>query len=133
MIIKKGSEATFEKGDAARFTGEVHLDPGLAAPNGSGNVVVVHFSPGARTHWHTHPGGQYLYGLSGRGWVRSRDEAGVALLPGDILYVEPGEEHFHGGTLETSLVHFAVNGGGAPEWGDAVDDEEYRKGMPAPR
>ena len=128
MIVKKGSETGFEQGDAARFTGEVHMNPGVNAPDGSAGVVVVHFSPGARTHWHSHPAGQFLYAVSGRGWVRSRDEAGHEMLPGDIVYVEPGEEHFHGGTDVSPLVHLAVNGGGTPDWGDAVSDEEYAKG-----
>jgi quercetin dioxygenase-like cupin family protein len=123
----KAREAAFEKGDAARFTGEVWLRPGPAAADGT-NVGVVHFAPGARTHWHAHPGGQFLYGLSGRGRVRSRGGPGQVLEPGDILLVPAGEWHFHGGAPDSPLVHFVVNGGGAPEWGDPVTDGDYDDG-----
>jgi quercetin dioxygenase-like cupin family protein len=77
------------------------------------NVGVVHFSPGSRTHWHQHPGGQFLYGVAGRGRVRSRGGSGRILEPGDVIHVGPGEWHFHGGMRDTPMVHIAVNGGGS--------------------
>ena len=93
------------------------------------NVGIVHFSPGARTHWHAHPGGQFLYGLTGRGRVRSRGGPGHVLEPGDIVHVPAGEWHFHGGAPDSPVVHVAVNGGGAPEWGDPVTDQDYGEGF----
>jgi quercetin dioxygenase-like cupin family protein len=128
MDVSKAVEGTFERGDEARFTGEVWLRTTLTDETGT-NVGVVHFSPGSRTHWHRHPGGQFLYGVSGRGRVRTRDQAGHALEPGDVVHVGPEEWHFHGGTDETPLVHVAVNGGGAPDWGEPVSDEEYGEGF----
>ena len=71
----------YQEGDAARFTGRVWLGPGLPSTGGTG-MTVVHFSAGARTHWHAHPGGQLLYGVSGRGRVRSRGGPGHTLTPG---------------------------------------------------
>jgi len=91
--------------------------------------VIVHFSPRARTHWHRHPGGQFLFGLAGRGRVRSRGEPGHVLEPGDVVHVAPGEWHFHGGGPDSPLVHVAVNGGGDAEWGEPVTDEEYDEGF----
>ena len=85
--------------------------------------------PGARTHWHQHPGGQFLYGVAGRGRVRSRGEAGRVLEPGDVIHVGGGEWHFHGAGRETPMVHVAVNGGGAPEWGEPVSDADYDEGF----
>jgi quercetin dioxygenase-like cupin family protein len=126
--ISKGSEGSFERGDEGRFTGEVWLRSTLATDDGT-NVGVVHFSPGARTHWHRHPGGQFLFGVTGRGRVRTRGETGHVLVPGDVIHVGPDEWHFHGGTPETPLVHVAVNGGGAPDWGEPVGDEEYGEGF----
>ncbi len=70
----------YQEGDAARFTGRVWLGPGLPSTGGTG-MTVVHFSAGARTHWHAHPGGQLLYGVSGRGRVRSRGGPGHTLTP----------------------------------------------------
>jgi quercetin dioxygenase-like cupin family protein len=118
----------FERGDAGRFTGEVWLRSTAAAADGT-NLGIVHFSAGARTHWHRHPGGQFLYALSGRGRVRSRGEDGHVLLPGDAVYVGLDEWHFHGGDADAPMAHVAVNGGGAPEWGDPVTDEEYAEGF----
>ena len=128
MDIARASGGTFERGDDGRFAGEVWLRGTLSAPDGS-NVGIVHFSPRARTHWHRHPGGQFLYGVSGRGRVRTQGAAGHVLEAGDVIHVGPQEWHFHGGTSETPVVHVAVNGGGAPEWGDPVTDEEYGEGF----
>ena len=128
MEIARAAEGAFERGDDGRFTGEVWLRGTLTAEDGT-NIGVVHFSPGARTHWHRHPAGQFLYAVTGRGRVRTRGEAGHVLEPGDVIQVGPDAWHFHGGTDETPLVHVAVNGGGAPEWGDPVTDEEFAEGF----
>jgi quercetin dioxygenase-like cupin family protein len=128
MQISSASEGAFEQGDAGRFSGEVWLRSTVTADEGTG-IGVVHFAPGARTHWHRHPGGQFLYAVSGRGRVRTRGEAGHVLEPGDVVHVGPEEWHFHGGTPSTPLVHVAVNGGGAPEWAEPVTDAEYEDGF----
>ena len=128
MRVARSSEGTYGAGDEARFTGEVYLRSTLAAEDGT-NVGIVHFSPRARTHWHRHPGGQFLFGLAGRGRVRSRGEPGHVLEPGDVVHVAPGEWHFHGGGPDSPLVHVAVNGGGDAEWGEPVTDEEYDEGF----
>ena len=128
METARASDGAFERGDEARFTGEVWLRSMLTADDAT-NIGVVHFSPTARTRWHRHPGGQFLYGVSGRGRVRSRGEAGHVLEPGDVIHVAPDEWHFHGGTPDSPLVHLAVNGGGVPEWGEPVADGDYDEGF----
>ena len=128
MDIARAADGTFTKGDAGRFAGEVWLRSTVTIADGT-NIGVVHFAPGARTHWHRHQGGQFLYGVSGRGRVRSRGEAGHVLEPGDVIHVGSDEWHFHGGTPSTPVVHVAVNGLGAPEWGDPVTDEEFDEGF----
>ena len=128
MRVARSSEALYGEGDEARFTGEVYLRSTLATEDGT-NVGIVHFSPRARTRWHRHPGGQFLFGLTGRGRVRSRAERGHVLEPGDLVHVAPGEWHFHGGGPDSPLVHVAVNGGGDAEWGEPVTDEEYEEGF----
>lgn len=128
MDVAEASAGGFTKGDEGRFTGEVWLRSTLRAEDGT-DIGIVHFSPGARTRWHRHAGGQFLYGVSGRGRVRTRGEPGHVLEPGDVVRVGSDEWHFHGGTPESPLVHVAVNGGGAPEWGEPVTEEEYAEGF----
>jgi quercetin dioxygenase-like cupin family protein len=128
MEVAAAQDGTFKRGDEQRFTGEVWLRGTLTASDGT-DVGVVQFSPGARTRWHRHPGGQFLYGLSGRGRVRTRGESGHILDPGDVIYVGPDEWHFHGGTPDTPLVHVAINGGGSPDWSEPVTDDEYGEGF----
>lgn len=123
------AEGPYQQGDAATFTGRVWLSPGLQANGGTGTMTVVHFSAGARTHWHAHRGGQLLYGVSGRGRVRSRGGAGHTLTPGDIVHIPPGEWHFHGGAPDSPMAHVSVNLGGPPGWGDPVTDQEYAEGF----
>jgi quercetin dioxygenase-like cupin family protein len=128
METSKASERRFEQGDAARFTGEVSLASTVTDAQGT-SVGVVHFAGGARTHWHRHPGGQFLIGISGLGRVRTRDQVGHVLLPGDVIHASSDEWHFHGGSPDAPMAHYAVNGGGAPEWGEPVSDEEYAAGF----
>jgi quercetin dioxygenase-like cupin family protein len=106
----------------ATFTGTVHMDPVLAADGVMVNNVV--FTPGARTHWHRHPGGQLLVVTAGRGIVASRSGEVHMLAPGDVVWTEPGEEHWHGGCRDSLLVHTAVSHG-TTQWHDAVADEDY--------
>ncbi len=128
MDIARAAEGSYEPGDAGRFTGHVTLRGTLRDDDGT-NIGVVHFGPGARTHWHHHPGGQFLYAVTGRGRVRTRGEAGHVLEPGDVIHVDPGEWHFHGGTPDSPLVHVAINGGGDAIWGEPVTDAEYDEGF----
>ncbi len=128
MEIARAADGAYEHGDAGRFTGEVSLRGTLRAEDDT-NVGIVHFAAGARTHWHHHTGGQFLYAVAGRGRVRSRGETGHVLVPGDVIRVAAGEWHFHGGTPDSPLVHVAINGGGDAVWGDPVTDEEYEEGF----
>jgi quercetin dioxygenase-like cupin family protein len=128
MEVAPSEDATWEEGDAARFTGQVSLRGTITADDGT-NVGVVRFAAGARTHWHRHPGGQFLYCLEGSGRVRTRGEDGHNLRPGDVIHVGPAEWHFHGGSRDGSMTHVAVNGGGAPDWGDPVSDDEFDEGF----
>jgi quercetin dioxygenase-like cupin family protein len=128
MDVARGSGGAFERGDDARFSGEVWLRSALTAEDGT-SVALVHFSPGARTRWHRHPGGQFLFAVTGRGRVRSKGGSGHVLEPGDVIHVAGDEWHFHGGAPDAPMIHVAVNGGGAPDWGDPVTDEEYGEGF----
>src|SRR5580698_5023823 len=91
--------AATAKGPAVTFTGDVWVDPitrGL--PPSQLSVAAVRFSPGARSAWHSHDGGQTLYVTDGRGLVQVRGQDAVVLNAGDAAYAPDGEEHWHGAT-----------------------------------
>ncbi len=111
------------------FTGTVFID-GIRNPDDQSAVACVHvrFAPGARTAWHTHPKGQTLYVTDGIGLVATR--TGVQeIRPGDVVYIEPGEEHWHGATPERFMAHVALqeadDQGQLVTWLDHVADADY--------
>ena len=112
------------------FTGTVYIDP-IAAPSGPSRIqaVSVHFTPGARTAWHTHPNGQTIYVTEGICLCQSRGAPIEMIRPGDRVFFEPGEEHWHGATPNRFMTHVAMQqageGGSAVTWGEHVSDEEY--------
>ncbi len=123
MGARMETDAPYDRGDEARFTGEVRIGPRLAGAGG--NAHLVEFAPGARTRWHSHVGGQFLFGVAGRGLVGSKQGGVEPIGPGDAISVAPGEVHWHGAAPDAPLTHFAVNLGGDPEWLGPVTDEEY--------
>jgi quercetin dioxygenase-like cupin family protein len=112
------------------FTGTVHLDP-VATPSGTSRVSAtsVHFAPGARTAWHTHPNGQTIWVTEGIGVAQRRGEPIEVIRPGDRVFFEPGEEHWHGATANRFMTHVAIlqvdDEGNTAAWGEHVTDEEY--------
>jgi quercetin dioxygenase-like cupin family protein len=113
------------KGPADWFTGDVYIDP-IVQPQGQSqlNIGAVHFTPGARTAWHSHDGGQTLYVTEGRGLVQSRGEDVVELWPGDVHYTPDAHEHWHGATHQHFMTHISITQGPAT-WGEHVTDAEY--------
>lgn len=105
------------------FTGEVWADPVLAAKDGP-NILNVFFTPGARTHWHSHEHGQLLHVTTGSGLVCAAGESPQALGAGDVVWAPAGEVHWHGAAPTTSLGHLAVSFG-VTSWHEAVTPEEY--------
>src|SRR5437588_627369 len=112
------------------FTGNVYIDA-IAAPTGPARAAAasVHFTPGARTAWHTHPCGQTIYVTEGIGRCQRRGGPVEEIAPGDRVYFEPGEEHWHGAAPTRFMTHIAiqeVDESGSPvTWGEHVSDEEY--------
>ena len=113
------------KGPSDWFTGDVWIDP-IVQPEGDVplNIGAVHFTPGARTAWHAHDGGQTLYVTEGRGHVQSRGEEVVEIRPGDVHVTPDGQEHWHGATHDHFMTHISITRG-APTWGEHVTDAEY--------
>ena len=113
------------KGPADRFTGDVYLDPLARGQEPSGLIVnAVHFTPGARTAWHAHLGGQTLYVTEGRGLVQSRGDRIVEIRPGEVIYTPDREEHWHGAAPDHFMTHLSLTEGAAL-WGEHVTDSEY--------
>src|SRR5438132_3363244 len=112
------------------FTGSVHIDA-VAIPSDASrvNASSVHFSPGARTAWHTHPNGQTIYVTEGAGLCQRRGGPVEMIRPGDRVFFEPGEEHWHGATPNRFMTHLAMlqvdDEGRSATWGEHVSDEEY--------
>ena len=112
------------------FTGAVYLDT-VATPSGPSRVAAssVHFTPGARTAWHTHPFGQTIYVTEGIGRCQRRGGPVDVIRPGDRVYFEPGEHHWHGADPSRFMTHIAiqeVDEDGVPvHWGEHVSDADY--------
>ncbi len=129
MQITRNSSET-APGPSEWFTGAVYLDP-VATPSDASRLSAssVHFTPGARTAWHTHPNGQTIYVTDGVGLAQRRGGPVEVIRPGDRVFFEPGEEHWHGAAATRFMTHLALihvdDDGNSATWGDHVSDEEY--------
>ena len=129
MQVTRSSLAT-QKGPGDWFTGDVYIDA-AAAPAGSSTVgaALVHFTPGARTAWHTHPIGQTIFVTEGVGLCQREGGQIEEIRPGDRVFFEPGENHWHGAAPDRFMAHIAMQEadetGSAVAWGRHVSDEEY--------
>ena len=129
MEITRSSIATTQ-GPAGWFTGAVYVDA-VAAPSAASRVSAssVHFTPGARTAWHTHPNGQTIFVLEGVGLCQRRGGEVEAIRPGDRVFFEPGEEHWHGAAATRFMTHLALvqvdDEGNTATWLEHVTDAEY--------
>ena len=129
MDIKRAGSQASVKGPSEWFTGTVRIDPlfpGHGEATAAGNAVT--FETGARTAWHTHPLGQVLIVTAGCGWVQSWGEAKQEVRPGDVVWFEPGEKHWHGATATTAMTHLAIQeavNGSPVDWMEHVTDGQY--------
>jgi quercetin dioxygenase-like cupin family protein len=129
MLITRSSLAT-QKGPADWFTGDVYIDAvaEVAAPWRTA-AALVHFTPGARTAWHTHPIGQTIYVTEGVGLCQREGGQVEEIRPGDRVFFEPGENHWHGAAPDRFMAHVAMQEadetGSSVAWGRHVSDEEY--------
>jgi quercetin dioxygenase-like cupin family protein len=135
MEIKRIGSQPSGRGPAEWFTGTVRIDPlfGATAPaRAAGNAVT--FEPGARTAWHTHPLGQVLIVTAGCGLVQREVGPVEEIHPGDVVWFEPDEKHWHGASPTTAMTHIAIQealDGLAVDWMEKVTDEQYQAGSRA--
>lgn len=120
-------------GPAENFTGAVLVDS-IRTPDRQSAIGCAHvrFAPGARTAWHQHPKGQTLYVTDGIGLVCRRGGDSVLIRPGDVVYIEPDEQHWHGATPDRFMAHIAMqeadDQGEVVTWLEQVSDQEYLAG-----
>ena len=116
------------RGPGDWFTGDVWMEATSLRKPGAGLFRVL-FEPGARTNWHTHPEGQFLFVVTGAGRAGTGGEPVVELETGDVVFFAPGERHWHGAGPDTFMVHIAITPAisteGGTDWLEPVADEEY--------
>lgn len=129
MIIHPAGSRPSGPGSPDYFTGTVRMDPLVATPAPARlRGVTVTFEPGARTAWHTHPLGQTLIVTSGAGLAQKEGEPVQPLRPGDVVWFEPGEKHWHGAAPDCAMTHIALQeelDGSAVDWMEHVTDAQY--------
>jgi quercetin dioxygenase-like cupin family protein len=128
QLTRNSLETTPGPGDW--FTGSVYIDALAAPAEGSRlQAASVHFTPSARTAWHTHPHGQTIFVTEGMGLCQRRGGPVEVIGPGDRAFFEPGEDHWHGAAPDRFMTHLAMqevdDQGSAVTWGEHVSDEEY--------
>ncbi len=129
-VTRSGSQPS-RQGSAENFTGSVRIDPlfnANAPSRASGGRVT--FKPGARTAWHTHPLGQTLIVTAGSGWVQQWGGPTQEIREGDVVWIPPGQKHWHGATPTTSMTHIAIQEhleGKNVKWMEKVSDEHYSR------
>ena len=129
MEIKRVGSQPSGRGPAEYFTGTVRVDPLFQAPDPARVVgASVTFEPGARTAWHTHPLGQTLIVTAGSGRVQRWGGQIEDIRPGDVIWIPPGEKHWHGASAMTAMTHLAIQerlDGKAVDWMEQVSDDQY--------
>lgn len=128
-IVRAGSNAS-QKGPGEQFTGSVRRDflVNSEAP-GRLTMGMNTFDVGARTVWHTHPLGQILFIVAGRGWVQCWGGAIEEMRPGDTVWIPAEVKHWHGASADNGVTHIAITeapDGNAVEWMEPVTDDQYR-------
>ena len=129
MDIQRSGSQPSARGPADTFTGAVRVDSPFqaGAPARVGGATVT-FEPGARTAWHTHPLGQTLIVMAGAGLVQREGGPVQEIRPGDVVWIAPGEKHWHGASATTGMTHLAIAenlDGKVVTWMEKVSDEEY--------
>ncbi|RDD95209.1 cupin domain-containing protein [Acidovorax sp. BoFeN1] len=128
MEIKRNGSQASVAASAENFTGQARVDPLFSAPAPARvRGASVTFEPGARTAWHKHPYGQTLIVTAGCGWVQLDGHPVEEIRPGDVVWIAPGERHWHGATMTTAMTHIAIQEhaeGKTVDWMEKVADPQ---------
>ena len=132
LDIKRSGSQPSTKGSEEYFTGTVRIDPLFQTKDPARTAgASVTFEPSARTAWHTHPLGQTLIVTAGCGLVQIWDGLVEKICPGDVVWIPPGQKHWHGATATTAMTHIAIQeqlNGKVVDWMEKVSDEQYQQG-----
>jgi quercetin dioxygenase-like cupin family protein len=130
MEISRKDDMKTVDGPTEYFTGKVTITGQFQRPDPSRmSGAIVHFEPGARSAWHSHPAGQTLIVTEGVGWTQVEGGPKLEFNAGDILWCPAGRKHWHGATPRQGMTHVAVQesvDGNAVTWMEKVTDEQYR-------
>ena len=128
MQVVSSRDMETRRGPEDWFTGDVWMDTSSISRPGAGLFRVL-FEPGARTNWHTHPEGQFLYVVTGAGRAGTEGGPVVEIQAGDVVFFAPEEKHWHGAGPDTFMVHIAITPAisteGGTDWLEPVADEDY--------
>ncbi len=128
-VTRNGSQPSTQA-STDHFTGSVRVDtPFTTTAPARTRGAFVTFEPGARTDWHRHPLGQTLIITAGCGWVQGLGEDIQVVCPGDVVWIAPGEMHWHGASSTTSMTHIAITehlDGKSVDWTERVTDAQYQ-------
>jgi quercetin dioxygenase-like cupin family protein len=131
MEISRNGSRPSGSGPAEWFTGTVRIDPLFEAPDPACvRGASVTFEPAARTAWHTHPLGQTLIVTAGCGLAQRWGGPIEEIRPGDVVWFEPDEKHWHGAAATTAMTHIALQealDGKVVDWMEQVSDEQYQE------
>jgi len=136
MEINRKDELKTVTGPAEYFTGKATITGQFQreAPSRVSGAI-VHFEPGARTAWHTHPLGQTLIVTEGVGWTQIEGGPKLEFYAGDILWCPPEHKHWHGATSTAAMTHIAIQeakDGSPVTWMEHVTDQQYLAAMAGP-
>lgn len=131
MTVIRNASLPSAAGPADYFTGRVRIDaPFQAQPPARVGGATVTFEPGARTAWHTHPLGQTLIVIHGKGWIQYEGEGIQEINVGDIVCIPAQVKHWHGATPDTAMTHIAIAeslDGSPATWLEQVTEAQYRR------
>ncbi|MFD0796333.1 cupin domain-containing protein [Maribacter chungangensis] len=125
LLFSKGNKITNDN-----FTGTAYVSMLVRADSlnqmYAGNVT---FEPGARTHWHSHPSGQIILVVDGKGYYQEKGSPKRVLQKGDAVKCPPNLPHWHGASTDSAFIQLAISSSanGPTEWLEAVSDEDYLK------
>lgn len=126
FIFPKG-----EEGPDKNFTGNAY-NIGLVEADSVLTTAVgnVHFEPGARSNWHSHPAGQILIITGGVGYHQIGGQPIETIKKGDVVKCPPNVRHWHGASPDVGLQQLYIvpnTEKGIVNWQETVSDEQYSK------
>jgi 4-carboxymuconolactone decarboxylase len=130
IVLSRSGSQPSRSAPAQYFTGAVRLDPLFEAQAPSStSASYVTFESGARSAWHTHPLGQVLVVTAGSGRVQRWGDPAEEIRPGDVIWIPPGQKHWHGAGPGGAMTHIATQAavsGKNVDWLEKVTEEQYR-------